>query len=75
MNSDSWIGLTICTVGAIYSARVLFDLSYCLKVIHRVYRASDDQTERIRVRGTRLTATVTLVAFSYYAARIIFTRP
>jgi hypothetical protein len=72
--STDWVGLVVCIGGVAYSARFLADPKYCSKVIHKVYKPSDDKTEKTRTMNARIAAAVVLVAFAYYTVSILLGR-
>lgn len=63
------MGAAICLGIAACAARALFDAKYCSKIIHRVYKYSDQPTEKVRLRNARIAATVVLVMSTYYFFR------
>jgi len=52
------------------SARMIFDAKYCARTIHRVYRHSDPQTEKARLRRAQLAAAAVLLISTYYAFKL-----
>ncbi len=70
-----WIGLAICAGGAIHSARMVFDPHYCLRIIRRIYKPSDQQTEGTRLVTARIAAAVGLVAFANYGLTLFVLNP
>jgi hypothetical protein len=57
---------------ALHSAWMLFDEQYCVTIIHRTYRQSDQHTEETRLRNARIAAAVVLLVSTYYGFRFIF---
>jgi len=61
-----WVAVAISIGIATHSGRVLFDAKYCIKLIHKVYKCSDEPTEKARLLRGRLAAAVVLVVSAYY---------
>jgi len=65
-----WFGLAVWAGIVAQAALVLFNDKYCDFLLSKIYRRSDEPTEKRRVRDARIAAAVVGVAAIYYGFKL-----
>jgi hypothetical protein len=65
-----FVGFTVCAAIAMNSARVLFDINYCKRMILKIYSYSGEDSLRVRVKRSRQAAAAAMLVSTYCAFRL-----